>query len=44
MAYEPDLRAEMASAAKERGLLLGSLEQSVSSWQEVFACIDQLPE
>jgi glycosyltransferase involved in cell wall biosynthesis len=43
MAYEPNQRADMASAARERGLSLGSLEQSIASWEEVFAKIDQLP-
>ena len=43
MAYEPNQRADMAAAARERGLSLGSLEQSIASWEEVFAKIDQLP-
>lgn len=36
MAYEPNLRSDMAHAARERGLELGGLEASVASWEEVF--------
>lgn len=43
MAYEPNLRLEMAERAKLRGEELGGLEASVASWQEVFDRIDQLP-
>ena len=32
MAYEPNLRSDMAHAARERGLELGGLEASVASW------------
>lgn len=44
MAYEPELRADMAEAARERGLALGGLEASAASWEEVFETISQLPE
>ena len=44
MAYEPNLRADMAEAARLRGLELGGLAASVASWEEVFAAIEQLPE
>ena len=44
MAYEPNLRADMAAAAKERGRELGGLQQSIASWEEVFERFDQLPE
>jgi hypothetical protein len=43
MAYEPNLRMEMAHEARLRGLELGGLHSSIASWQEVFAQIDQLP-
>ena len=43
MAYEPNLRDDMAEAARERGLELGGLESSRSSWEEVFSTIAQLP-
>lgn len=44
MAYEPHLREDMAEAARERGYLLGGLEASVASWEEVFDTISKLPE
>ena len=44
MAYEPNLRADIAEAARLRGLELGGLEASVASWEEVFETIAQLPE
>ena len=44
MAYEPHLREDMAAAAKERGQMLGGLQESIASWEEVFERIDQLPE
>jgi len=44
MAYEPTLRADMAEAARQRGLALGGLEASVASWEEVFEAIARLPE
>lgn len=44
MAYEPKLRADMAEAARERGQLLGGLEQSCASWGQVFEQMAKLPE
>jgi hypothetical protein len=44
MAYEPNLRDDMAEAARERGQLLGGLEQSCASWAEVFEEMSKLPE
>ena len=44
MAYEPDLRAEMAEAARLRGERLGGLEASVESWRKVFEEIAKMPE
>jgi hypothetical protein len=44
MAYEPNLRDDMAAAARERGMLLGGLAQSCASWAEVFEQISKLPE
>jgi glycosyltransferase involved in cell wall biosynthesis len=44
MAYEPQLRSEMAEAARLRGLELGGLEASKASWEEVFETISRLPE
>ncbi len=44
MAYEPNLRDDMAAEARERGLLLGGLEQSCSSWAEVLEEVSRLPE
>ena len=43
MAYEPNLRSDMAHAARERGLELGGLEASVASWEEVFDAVEKLP-
>jgi hypothetical protein len=43
MAYEPELRAEMAEAAQQRGLLLGGLEESKASWLQVMEEISSLP-
>lgn len=44
MAYEPNLRDDMAEAARLRGLELGGLEVSMESWKEVFAAMENLPE
>lgn len=44
MAYEPNLRADMAEAAKLRGMELAGLEASMASWQEVMDQISRLPE
>ncbi len=44
MAYEPELRAEMADAARLRSLELGGLEASKASWNSVFEEISRLPE
>ena len=43
MAYEPNLRRDMAEAARERGMELGGLESSVASWEEIFEAVEQLP-
>lgn len=43
MAYEPELRKEMAERARIHGRELGGLEASAKSWQEVFRQIDLLP-
>lgn len=44
MAYEPNLREDMAAAARERGLELGGLAASMESWEEVFEVMANLPE
>lgn len=44
MAYEPNLRDDMAAAARKRGLQLSGLEASVESWKEVFEQMAELPE
>lgn len=44
MAYEPNLRRDMAEAARERGLQLGGLKASMDSWEEIFEQMLQLPE
>ncbi|MFI3244276.1 MAG: glycosyltransferase [Akkermansia sp.] len=44
MAYEPNLRDDMASAARERGADLASKVASSESWKEVLEQIAQLPE
>ena len=44
MAYEPNLRADMAEAGRLRALELGGLEASVASWEEVFEQMSKLPE
>jgi hypothetical protein len=42
MAYEPELRMEIASAARTRGAELGGLQQAQDSWQQVFKAISEL--
>ncbi len=44
MAYEPNLRADMAEAARLRGLELGGLEAYAASWHGVLEEIAGLPE
>lgn len=44
MAYEPNLRSDMAEAARLRGLELGGLEASAASWEEIFEEMAKLPE
>lgn len=44
MAYEPNLRADMAAAAREHGRRLGGAEASMASWQAVFDELATLPE
>lgn len=44
MAYEPELRKEMAANARERALALGGKDASRASWEEIFAQIMELPE
>lgn len=43
MAYEPELRDEMAEAARLRGLELGGLEASIASWEKVFEELGNMP-
>jgi len=43
MAYEPNLRADMAERARDHGKRLGGLDVSIESWTRVFEEIDQLP-
>jgi hypothetical protein len=44
MAYEPELRNEIAYQARERGLMLAGMEASIESWKEVFDTMADLPE
>lgn len=44
MAYEPNLRDDMAEAARLRGLELGGLEVSMESWKEIHEMMAKLPE
>lgn len=44
MAYEPNLRADMAEAGRQRALELGGLEASTTSWEAVFEQVAKLPE
>lgn len=44
MAYEPNLRLEMAEAARLRALELGGRSASLASWQNVFEIIADLPD
>ena len=44
MAYEPNLRDDMAEAARLRGLELGGLEISMESWKEILEKVALLPE
>lgn len=43
MAYEPNLREDMAEAARLHGLELGGLSASMESWEEVFEVMANLP-
>jgi hypothetical protein len=43
MAYEKNLRQEMAEAARQRGLLLGGFQASTESWEEIFEEISKMP-
>jgi hypothetical protein len=43
MAYEPELRRDMAERARKHGMELGGLQASMESWAAVFAEIDRLP-
>lgn len=44
MAYEPNMRDDMAEAAKGRAKELAGLEASVASWESVFDKMTKLPE
>lgn len=44
MAYEPELRDEMALRARERAQELGGWDASWESWSEIFEKIANLPE
>ena len=44
MACEPNLRDDMAEAARARGLALGGLDVSLESWKEVLEAMARLPE
>lgn len=44
MAYEPNIRNDMAEAARLHGLELGGLEASIESWELVFDEITRMPE
>lgn len=44
MAYEPELRAEMALLARERAQVLGGWDAAWESWSGIFEKIAQLPE
>ncbi len=44
MGYEPELRREIAEAARTRGIELGGMDASRSSWEAVFKEIAKLPE
>ena len=44
MACEPNLRDDMAEAARARGLELGGLDVSLESWKEVLEAMARLPE
>lgn len=43
MAYEPSMRAEIAEAARLRGLSLGGMGASIASWRDVFSHVQDLP-
>lgn len=44
MAYEPNMREDMAEAARIQGEELGSLQASIESWKEVLEEMEKLPE
>ena len=44
MAFEPNMRADMAAAAKERLAILAGRAASVETWGRIFDEIGNLPE
>jgi hypothetical protein len=44
MAYEPNMRDDMAEASRLHCQELGGLEASITSWEEVFEEIGRMPE
>jgi len=44
MAFEPNMRADMAAAAKERLSVLAGRMASIETWANVFEEISKLPE
>lgn len=42
MAYEPDLRREIAHNARLRGLELGGFDQAKASWERVFQAVAEI--
>lgn len=43
MAYEPNQREDMAEAARLRALEIGGLQASMTSWEEIFVEMSELP-
>lgn len=43
MACEPEMRRDMALAAREKAETLGGLNESARSWRHVFAQMEKLP-
>lgn len=44
MAYEPNMRADMAAAARERARELGGLSASIASWESILEKMTHLTE
>jgi hypothetical protein len=44
MAFEPNMRADMAGAAKERLRRIAGRDASSETWADIFAELSRMPE